>query len=330
MERISVVLTLVLSLLAASPAAEAQSGEKVARVGFLGFGAPPSDPDWKRNEIVYQAFSDLGWREGHNLSVEWRWAGYRFAILPDLATELVHLKVDVLIASGGFLPPMAATQATTSIPIVLLGCDPLLWIVESLARPGGNVTGQSCMSAELSPKRLQLLKEMAPRISRVAFVYNPDEPGGSLAWQLSRDAAPALGVQLLPVPIRRPEEVDNVLATISRQHVDGLFVYPNLVTIVPRIRARTVEFANREHLPAMYAFRWWVDEGGLVSYGTTVPDMVRRAVRQVDKILRGTKPAEIPVEQATEFKLVVNLKDAKALGLTIPPSVLARADEVIE
>ncbi|HLE43400.1 MAG TPA: ABC transporter substrate-binding protein, partial [Methylomirabilota bacterium] len=205
-----------------------------------------------------------------------------------------------------------------------------LWIVESLARPGGNVTGQSCMSAELSPKRLQLLKEAAPRISRVAFLYNPDEPGPTLAWKLSLDAAPSLGITLLPVPIRRPEEFDGALGTISREQADGLFVYPDLVTISPRMQARTVEFANKQRLPAVYAFRWWVDAGGLVSYGTTSLDMVRRAVRQVDKILKGTKPADIPVEQPTRFELVINIKAAKALGLTIPPSVLIRADQLIE
>jgi putative ABC transport system substrate-binding protein len=249
--------------------------------------------------------------------------------LPDLATELVNLKVDVLLA-GAFKPGRAARQATTSIPIVLVTCDPYQWIVDSLARPGGNVTGQSCMSAELSPKRLQLLKEVAPRISRVAFLYNPDpdEPGPSLALKLLLAEAPSLGIKLLPVPIRRPEEFDSARETIRREQPDALFVYPDPVTIL--VRARTVEFADKQRLPAMYGFRWWVDPGGLMSYGTTLADMQRRAARQVDKILKGAKPADLPVEQPTKFELVINLKAAKAMGLTIPQSVLGRADEVIQ
>jgi len=277
--------------------------------------------------VSYQALSDLGWREGSNLSTEWRWADGRLERLPDLAAELVKLNVDVIVA-GAFKPGQVARQATSQIPIVLVTCDPYRWIVDSLARPGGNVTGQTCMSSELSPKKLEFLKQAVPAISRVAFLYNPDDPGPSQALKLCQDAAPSLGVMLFPVTIQHPSEIDRALSAIVKERPDALFVYPDSVTA--RVRAQTIDFVNRQRLPAVYGFRAWVDAGGLLSSGASLAEMQRRAMGQVDKILKGAKPADLPVEQPAKFELVINLKTAKALGLTIPQSILVRADEIIQ
>jgi putative ABC transport system substrate-binding protein len=197
-----------------------------------------------------------------------------------------------------------------------------------LRGPGGNVTGQTCLSSELSPKKLELLKQAAPTISQVAFLYNPDDPGPTLAFKLCQAAAPSLGLTLVPFTIQRPSEIGDVLARVGGAQVDALFVYPDSVT--GRVRARTVEFASQQRLPTVYGFRSWVDDGGLMSYGASLPAMTRRATGQVDKILKGVKPADLPVEQPTRFELVINLKAAAAIGLTVPPSILDLADVVIE
>ncbi|HEV2056669.1 MAG TPA: ABC transporter substrate-binding protein [Methylomirabilota bacterium] len=317
----------LLVVLTTSFGADAQQGGKVARIGFLSGDAPPAAPDWKQHSVTYQALSDLGWREGSNLLTEWRWADGRLERLPDLAGELVRLNVDVIVA-GAFKPGQVARQATRRIPIVLVTCDPYRWIVDSLARPGGNVTGQTCMSSELSPKKLEFLKQAVPRISRVAFLYNPDDPGPSQALKFCQDAAPSLGVTLFPVTIQHPSEIDHALSTIAKERPDALFVYPDSVTA--RVRDQTIDFVNRQRLPAVYGFRAWVDAGGLLSYGASLADMQRRAMGQVDKILKGARPADLPVEQPSKFDLIINLKAAKALGLTIPHSLLLRADEIIQ
>jgi len=317
----------LLVVLTISFGADAQPVGKVARIGFLSGDAPPSAPDWKQRSVYYQTLSDLGWREGSNLSTEWRWADGRLERLPELAAELVRLNVDVIVA-GAFKPGQVARQATSQIPIVLVTCDPYKWIVDSLARPGGNVTGQTCMSSELSPKKLEFLKQAVPGINRVAFLYNPDDPGPSQALKVCQEAAPSLGVKLFPVTIQHPTEIDRALSAIAKEHPDALFVYPDSVTA--RVRAQTIEFVNRQRLPAVYGFRAWVDAGGLLSYGASLADMSRRAMGQVDKILKGARPAELPVEQPSKFDLIINLKTAKAQGLTIPQSLLSRADEVIQ
>jgi putative ABC transport system substrate-binding protein len=234
----------------------------------------------------------------------------------------------VIIASA-FRPGQAAAQATRSIPIVLVTCDPHQWLVNSLAKPGGNVTGQTCMSAEMSPKKLQLLLQAAPGIRRVALVYNPEDPGPALALKLCQDAANDLGVAVLPFPIRSTDEFAEVTSRIDRAHVDGLFVYPDSVTA--RARSLFVQFANLRHLPLLGGFKPWAQDGALLSYGASLPEMARRAMRQVDRILKdGAKPGDLPIEQPTHFELVINLKTARALGITIPKSLLLRADEVIE
>jgi len=321
-------LWLLAALLLAAGSVCAQVGAKVARIGFLSAGAEPGEPDWKQRSVHHEALRQLGWREGENLQTEWRWANGQLGRLPSLAAELVALKVDVIVASA-FKPGQVASQATQVVPVVLITCDPYQMLVGSLARPGGNVTGQTCMSAELSPKKLQLLKEAAPGIGRVAFVYNPDDPGPALALKLCLDAATDLGIRLLPVAIRRAEDITAVLARVDSQNVDGLFVYPDAVTA--QARREFVQFAGRLRLPTVGGFKAWAESGFLLSYGASLPDMTRRAMVQVDRILReGAKPGDIPIEQPTTFELVVNLKTAKALALTIPPSLLLRADEVIE
>lgn len=318
---------LAAQLLAAS-GVDAQVGAKVARIGFLSAGAEPGEPDWRQRSVHHEALRQLGWREGENLQAEWRWAHGRLDRLPTLAAELVALKVDVIVASA-FKPGQAASQATQVIPVVLITCDPYQMLVGSLARPGGNVTGQTCMSAELSPKKLQLLKQAVPGIARVAFLYNPDDPGPALALKLCTDAAADLGMRLLPFAIRRAEDITAVLAGIGPENVDGLFVYPDAVTA--QARPEIAQFAARRRLPAVGGFKAWAESGFLLSYGASLPDMTRRAMAQVDRILReGAKPGDIPIEQPTTFELVVNLKTARALGLTIPQALLLRASEVIQ
>ena len=325
--RLAALLLLATSLLPAG-GVDAQVGDKIARIGFLSAAAAPVEPDWKRHSVYYKALGELGWREGENLQVEWRWANGQLDKLPILAAELVAQKVDVIVASA-FKPGQAASRATHTIPVVLVTCDPYQMLVGSLAKPGGNVTGQTCMSAELSPKKLQLLKQAVPSIARVAFLYNPDDPGPTLALKLCLDAAAGLGIRLLPFAIQRAEDIAAVLTRIDAENVDGLFVYPDAV--ITRARTDIVQFATLRHLPAVGGFKPWAESGLLLSYGASLPDMSRRAIVQVDRILReGVKPGDIPIEQPTKFELVINLKTAKALGITIPQAVLLRADEVIE
>src|SRR3954451_17298007 len=259
-----------LTAITVSPASQGQQTTKVARIGYLSGNPPETASDWKQRSPFYQGLADLGWREGTNLSVEWRWADGQLDRLPALAAELVQLKPDVIVASA-FRPGQAAAQATSTIPVVVVTCDPYQLIVDGLARPSGNVTGQTCLSSEMSPKKLEYLKEAAPAISKVAFLCNPDDPGPSLALELCQAAASSLGLTLVPFTIQRPIEISDVLTRIGDAHVDALFVYPDSVT--GRVRARTVEFANQEHLPAVYGFRSWVDAGGLMSYSANLPAM---------------------------------------------------------
>jgi putative tryptophan/tyrosine transport system substrate-binding protein len=308
--------------------AGAQANRKVAKIGFLSADAAPIEPDWKQRSEYYKTLRDLGWREGENLQIESRWANTHLDRLPSLAAELIAERVDVIVA-GAFKPGQAAIQATRNIPVVLVTCDPYQLLVGSLARPGGNVTGQTCMSAEISPKKLQFLKEAVPGIRRVAFLYNPDDPGPALALKLCLDAASGLGIALLPFPIQRVEELARVVAQIDEAKVDGLFVYPDAVTA--RTRNEIVDFASLRRLPAVGGFKPWAQSGLLLSYGASLPDMRRRAMIQVDRILKdGVKAGDLPIEQPTHFELVINQKTAKSFGITIPQSLLLRADEMID
>jgi putative ABC transport system substrate-binding protein len=270
---------------------------------------------------------ELGYVEGRNLTLEVRYAEGRTERFPALAAELVNLKVDVLVAAA--TPgALAAKQATGTIPIVMASVgDPVeVKLVQSLAHPGGNVTGLSLIAPQLAAKRLDLLKQALPRLSRVTVLWNSANQGMQARFHETQGAAQQLGVALHSVTIQSPDDFDPLFATMMRDRPESLLVLADTVTVANR--QRTVEFAARS--PGIYEARAFVDAGGLMSYGVDFSDHYRRAAIYVDKILKGAKPADLPVEQPTKFELVINLKTAKTLGLTIPPSLLQRADQVIE
>jgi putative ABC transport system substrate-binding protein len=326
---IALLVTLAIGLLAASLWADAQQAGKVYRVGYLG---PPTR---KSVEHVVQEFeqglSRLGWVLGQNLLIEYRWAEGKYERLPALAAELVQLKVNVIVAPSS-APILAAKKATSSIPIVMIvPGDPVAsGFVQSLARPGGNITGTTLFAGlEIVGKQLQLLKEAVPPVSRVAVLWNPANPGLKPVLREVETAARSLNIELQPVlEARRPEDFDNAFAVMRREHAGALFVLGDPMFVVHR--ARLAELATMSRLPTMFILREFVEAGGLMAYAANQRDLFRRAAVFVDKILKGAKPADLPVEQPTKFELVINMKTAKALGLTIPPSVLVRADQVIE
>jgi ABC-type uncharacterized transport system substrate-binding protein len=319
----------VLLLLAVSLApAAAQPLEKVPRVGFLGPRTRSNDAGLV--DAFLQGLRDLGWVEGKTIVIEYRWAEGRSDRLPDLAAELVRLKVDVIFA-GNTAVAVAAKNATRTIPIVMAtGGDPVgIGLVASLARPGGNVTGLSYgVGMEVVGKGLELLKETVPKVRRVAVLSNPANPSHSLAIETVSDAARAVGVQLQLLEARGPNEFDNAFAAMSRERAETLFVF--LDPSFGFHRARLSDLAAKSRIPAMYGSREYPEAGGLMSYGADFRHSFRRSATFVDKILKGAKPADLPIEQPTTFELVINLKTAKLLGLTVPPSRLLRADQVIE
>jgi putative ABC transport system substrate-binding protein len=310
-------------------AAEAQQAAKIARIGYLA-GNLAGGPHVA--EAFRQGLRDLGYVEGRNVVIEYRDAEGKFERLPALAAELVALKVDVIVAANN-LAALAAKQATRTLPIVFAAVgDPVTsGLVTSLARPGGNVTGLSMLAQELVGKRLELLTQAVPGVSRVAVLWQP----GAVPERTDKDilkgadvAARALGVRCHFVEARGPEDFDRAFSDMTRARADALTVLPS--TMFGNERTRLVDLAAKNRLPAVYQSREFVDAGGLMSYGPNFADLFRRAATYVDKILKGAKPGDLPVEQPTKFELVINLKTAKALGLTIPPSLLGRADEVIQ
>jgi ABC-type uncharacterized transport system substrate-binding protein len=329
MRRIRLAVVLALSLTLALLAAEAQQPVKVPRIGFLSANSP-SDP---RNAGLLGAFReglrDLGYVEGQNIAIEFRWAEGKYDRLPGLAAELVSLKVDIIIAAA--LPAIrAAAQATGSIPIVMAtSLDPMAaGLVAGLARPGGNITGLSAMAPDLVGKQLELLKEVVPKVSRVALLGNPANPGTAPMVRRAQDAARELGVRLQPLEARGPSEIDRAFAAMTRERAGALIVL--LDVMFAEHRARIADLAAKHRLPAVYGLQEYAEAGGLMVYGSSFVERFRRAATFVDKILKGAKPADLPIEQPTKFELVINLKTAKALGLTIPQSLLQRADQVIE
>jgi putative ABC transport system substrate-binding protein len=304
----------------------AQQGEKVYKIGVLSAGAPP-EPGPK--SIVVEALRELGYVEGKNLTLERRYAEDRLDRLPKFAAELVSLKVDVIMAAGT-LAPLAAKRATSTIPIVMMSAgDPVgSGLVASLAEPGGNVTGMSLMAPDLGGKRLELLKELLPRVSRTAVLWNAANPYSALVFKETTAAARTLGVELQSLEIREPADIDGALEAATGQHADALITVEDPLT--GDLRKKIAEFAADHRLPTISGLRMFADAGALMSYGADLADINRRSVVYVDKILKGAKPSDLPVEQPTTFELVINLKTAKSLGLTIPPQLLARADEVIE
>jgi putative ABC transport system substrate-binding protein len=271
----------------------------------------------------------LGWIEGKNITFQRRFAENNADRLIDLAAELVGLKVDVILA-GGTLAPLAAKRVTSTIPIVMLSAgDPLgSGLVASLARPGGNVTGLSVMSTELGAKRLGLLRTLNPRVSRAAVVWNSANPYSVLVFKQTADAANTLGIEVQPLGVQASAELDNALDSLPGRQVDGLVVVDDPLTLARR--AKIAQVAADSRLPAIYGLREFTDAGGLMSYGADLADLFRRSVGYVDKIFKGAKPADLPVEQPTKFELVINLKAANALGLTVPPTLVAGADELID
>jgi len=310
-------------LLAAPRAAEAQPAGKVPRIGFLSDSRQPWDEGFR------QGLRELGYVAGHNITIEYRYGEGKFERLPGLAAELVRLNVDLVVA-GGTQATSSAKQATGVIPIVMgVSADPVgNGFVASLARPGGNITGLTSLSPDLSGKRLALLKEIVPRLSRVSVLWNSGNPDNASQLREAEAAANALGVQLLPIGVRSSNEFDKAFSVINNARADVLYTLGD--SLFANNRKRIVDFAAKNQLASMFSTRQAVEAGGLVSYGTDFVDLFRRAAIYVDKILKGAKPADLPIEQPTKFELVINLKTAKALGLTILPSLLLRADQVIE
>ena len=327
LKTVRLVVTLAFVLLTAPLVADAQPSTKVHRIGRLVSGFPPSEAS-RGMSAVQQGLHDLGYVEGQNLVIEHRYAEGRPERLPDLAAELVRLQVEVIYA-GGTAAVRAAQHATRTIPIVMITYDAVgEGFVASLAHPGGNITGLSWLGAELPGKRLELLKETVPQSARIAVLANPDSPGHGPQMHNLRVAAQTLGLHLHVLEVHRAEELDAAFAAMTREGADALFVSVDPLVIEP-LRGRIAALAATHRLPAMYPFRQWVEAGGLMSYGPNLFDVQWRAATYVDKILKGAKPADLPVEQPTKFELVINLKTAKALGLTIPPTLLFQADEVI-
>jgi putative tryptophan/tyrosine transport system substrate-binding protein len=307
-------------------AVRAQQPEKIARIGFLGLG--PAAAQSSRVKALRAGLRDLGYVEGKNIVIEFRWAE-TVDQLPELAAELVRMKVDVIFASSSTMVE-PARQATKTIPIVFAThADPVgIGHVASLARPGGNITGLTMLLTDIVPKDLEMLKDALPQVSRIGILWNPTTPSRPPALKAIEAASTSLGVSLHKEPVSTVEDFDGAFATMTRERLDGFLVVASPVTIY--WRARLAELALAHQLPGVFADKGNVEAGGLMSYGPDNDDLTRRAALYIDKILNGAKPADLPVEQATKFELVVNLKTAKALGLKITESFLLRADEVIE
>ena len=317
-------LALCALLLAFSFSAEAQQPKKVPRIGWLGAARTSSS----RIEAFRQGLHELGYAEGKNIVIEYRYAEGKLDRLPAFAADLVRLKVDVIVA-GSPQATRSAKQATSTIPIVMaFDDDPVgSGFVASLARPGGNITGLSTLFPEMSGKQLELLKEIVPKLSRVAVLGNATQPGNPQALREINVDADGLGVQIQYLEVRGPKDIETAFGEASKEHADAVLVLST--TILYFNRKQVSNLALKSRLPTIYGRPEYVDDGGLVYYGPSYTDLYRRAAVYVDKILKGAKPADIPVEQPTKFEFIVNLKAAKQIGLTIPPNVLVRADQVI-
>jgi putative tryptophan/tyrosine transport system substrate-binding protein len=326
MKRNITVLTLGVLLFALDVVAEAQQSAKVYRIGLLTWGAPPppSSPT-----PFDQGLRQLGYIEGQNVAIERRYASGQMDRFPELAAELTRLPLDVILTQS-FPAALAAKQATSTIPLVVMGAgDPVATgLVASFARPGGNITGVSALETELSGKRLELLKEAFPKLSRVAVLWNSADFGMTLKFREIELAAKALRVAVQASAIRELKDFDSVFSEMIRKRPDALFVITDPLTQLNR--KQLVELVTKNRLPAMYEVAPYVDDGGLMAYGPSQAENLQRALHHVDKILKGTKPSELPIEQPTKFEFIINLIAAKQIGVTIPPNVLARADRVIK
>jgi putative ABC transport system substrate-binding protein len=325
-ENMRIVVSLLAALLSIAPFAQAQQAAKVPRIGFL--GATSHSANAARVEAFLQGLRELGYVEGKNIVIEYRYAEGKAGRLSELASELVRLKVDVIVSAGPAVT-RPVKEATVTIPIVMgFDNDPVgSGFVASLARPGGNITGLSSLSPEISGKRLELLKEIVPRLSRVAALGTSTQPGNAQMLKEAELAAGAFGVQLQHLDVQGPKDIELVFRAVSNGRAHAILVLSSPVLFSER--KQVSDLAGKNRLPAIYPQIEYVEDGGLMTYGVSIRDLFRRAATYVDKILKGTKPAELPVEQPTKFEFVINLKTAKQIGLAIPPNVLARADRVI-
>jgi putative ABC transport system substrate-binding protein len=328
MDRRRFLLTSLAGAMAPRLATGAEPARRLPRIGFLSV-ISLSDPQLKPYLTVFrQGLREVGLIEGESITIEYRSAEGKYQDLPDLAAELVDLKLDLIAASGAPAVVRAVQRATTTIPIVMttVGDPVAAGLVASLARPGGNITGLTIITSELAGKRLQLLKELVPKLSLLAILWNPANPSGELREVDA--AARAVGIRLYPLMAQTPGMIAEAFAAMKEQHIDAVFVVADSMLI--NERQRIADLSLRSRLPAVYPNRLHVEAGGLIAYSADLRALLRGIAGYIEKILKGAKPADLPVEQPTKFELVINLKTAKALGLTIPPPVLARADQVIE
>ena len=327
-ELLSILFVVV--LLAVVVPAEPQQPKKLTRIGYISSLDPAHES--ARAEGIRQALRELGYTEGQNIDIEYRYSEGKTDRASELAAELVRLKVDMMVVAGGIHWIRAAKNATKTIPIVMVGAgnDPVeAGLIESLARPGANITGLTNLGAKLGGKRLELLKEAVPKVARVAVIYHPATPANVVEVKENLpSAALALKLAVQPWEVRAADDFEKVFAALNKERPDGLYVSGS--PLVNANQKRIVAFALKSRLPSTYYYREAVDGGGLMSYGADLADSYRRVAYFVDKILKGAKPADLPVEQPTKFELVINIKTAKQIGLTIPPEVLARANRLIK
>ena len=321
------IFVVVVTLAALAIVAEAQQPKKLWRIGFLSSMSPGAYAH------LYTAFQqglgDFGYIDGQNVKIKARWAEGNTERLPELAAELVGQKVDLIVSTGGTLSALAAKAATVNTPVVFTAGGDLVRIglITSLARPGGNLTGLNLLTTELGIKRLELLKETFPKIRRVGIVGNPTNPNHTMQVNETQSAANELGLQIQVLEARNLNEVETVFSKLSEKSVSALLMLPD--AMLNAHRERSAELATKSRVPAIFEFKEFVEAGGLMSYGTNIVAVYRRVAVYVDKIVKGAKPSELPVEQPMNFEFVINLKAAKRMGLTIPPNVLSRADKVI-
>jgi putative ABC transport system substrate-binding protein len=329
MDRKIILFLLAASVLICLHLAEAQQPNKVPRIGYLSTTDPSRES--ARAEGIRRALRERGYIEGKNIAIEYRYAEGKGDRFPDLAAELVRLKVDIIVVAGGSAMIRAAKNATKTVPIVMAGTgiDPVgAGLVESLARPSGNVTGLTNVGNELGGKRLELLKEAVPKVARVAVLYEPGAPGTVLeVKEILPVAGRALGLTVQPWEVRDADGFEKVFAALKKQRPDGLYVPAGV--LMSTNQKRTISFALEGRLPSMYHYREAVDTGGLMYYGADIAEIYQRVAYYVDRILKGARPTDLPVEQPTKFEFVINLKTAKQIGLTIPPDLLARATRII-
>src|SRR5215469_1995202 len=322
-----IVVAFAISVLITPSASQAQQRGHVPRVGYLGATSASLEPELVK--AFREGLRDRGYVEGQNIVIEYRWAEGNYQRFPDLAADLVKLKVD-LILTAGTPGALAAKRATQTIPIVMAvtGDAVATGLVSSLARPGGNLTGLTTMAPDLEGKRLQILRELLPKLMTLVALVNTSNPFTAIQSEQTKISAKALGIQLQPIDLQRPEDLKDAFARVARQRPDAITMVADRFLLAQR--TQIVAFVAKTRLPAMFPYRDFVVAGGLMSYAPSYEDLFRRSATYVDKILRGAKPSDLPVEQPTKFELLVNLKAAKALGVVIPPSILLRADQVVE